>query len=85
MRIAHPEYSGSAPGAPKTQRAKLSPRSLSLHPGRSPSGAHHPTPALNLVSYRSPGSMIAANAFLALFSRDFTVPRLHAVISAISS
>lgn len=82
MKTAHPEYPQPHRGyPPKTQRAKLSLRPLSLHPGRSPSGAHHPTP----VGYRSPGSMIAANAFRARFSRDFTVPRLHAVISAISS
>jgi len=31
------------------------------------------------------GSMIDANAFRALFSRDFTVPRLQSVMSAISS
>ena len=31
------------------------------------------------------GWMIEANAFRARFSRDFTVPRLHSVISAISS
>lgn len=35
--------------------------------------------------YSSPGAMIAANALRARFSRDFTVPRLQAVISAISS
>ena len=37
------------------------------------------------IDQSSQGSMIAANAFRARFSRDFTVPRLQSVISAISS
>lgn len=37
------------------------------------------------VRYRSAGSMISAKEFLALFRRDFTVPKLQCVISAISS
>jgi len=35
--------------------------------------------------YSKAGAMISANEFRARFSRDFTVPRLHDVISAISS
>src|SRR5687767_8742835 len=35
--------------------------------------------------YSSDGATRDANAFRALFNRDFTVPRLHEVISAISS
>jgi hypothetical protein len=43
------------------------------------------SPAQGRPCYRSEGSMISAKAFRALFSRDFTVPRLQCVISAISS
>ncbi len=35
--------------------------------------------------YRSAGATISANEFRARFKRDFTVPRLHFVMSAISS
>lgn len=38
-----------------------------------------------LAGYLSDGSMISANALRARFRRDFTVPRLQWVISAISS
>lgn len=37
------------------------------------------------ATYRSAGSTMSANEFRARFSRDFTVPRLQCVISAISS
>src|SRR5687768_11174178 len=46
------------------------------------SAIRNPQPA---IVYSSPGSMIAANEFLARFNRLFTVPRLQPVISAISS
>ena len=45
--------------------------------------SHFPFPPFAVQSTN--GSMIAANAVRARFRRDFTVPRLHEVISAISS
>src|SRR5581483_11926755 len=45
-------------------------------------GAQH---SGGLYRQRNAGAMISANEVRARFNRDFTVPRLHAVISAISS
>ena len=47
--------------------------------------AASPVFACHLLVQSIFGSMIDANAFRALFSRDFTVPRLQSVMSAISS
>ena len=50
---------------------------------------HHSRPEILTPHIRPPqstqGSMISAKAFRARFNRDFTVPRLQSVISAISS
>lgn len=53
------------------------------HSGPAATAPHHTFKAS--TSYSSQGSIIAAKEFRARFSRDFTVPRLQSVISAISS
>ena len=82
MKTAHPEYPQPHRLYPEkhSERSFRSARCLSTLAGLPPALTTPPP-----IGYRSPGSMIAANAFRARFSRDFTVPRLHAVISAISS
>lgn len=55
--------------------------------GYTRAGAEFPAPRIpdRRDCYPIAGSMISANAARARLSRDFTVPRLHPVISAISS
>jgi len=67
---------------PKRQNAPPVPREDVLRSGLRSVGG--PTP-LHEGVYRRAGSMISANELRARFSRDFTVPRLQCVISAISS
>jgi hypothetical protein len=68
------------------QEARFRPP-FNAHPN--PNGFPSPLTKLPLTphpaDYRSDGSIISANEFRALFNRDFTVPRLQCVISAISS
>ena len=92
MRLRYPRDQGLFQGLfPRPRREKGLPRP----------GAPHPTPIslpLNPLTHLSPlphpvcdfyqstqGSMISAKALRARFRRDFTVPRLQSVISAISS